>query len=49
LILPMYRVDDCGEIRNHGSIDTGTTKECVVSILEGGTAAFMKRKEIYNY
>ena len=49
LILPMCRENDCGKIRERGSIDTGPTKMSVQNVLEGGPAAFLRRKEIYNY
>jgi len=49
LILPMYRENDCGKTINKGSIDTGATKQCVLDILEGGSAAFLRRKAMYNY
>jgi len=49
LILPMYRENDCGKAKNCGSIDTAETKRCVLDILEGGPAAFSRRKEIYNH
>src|SRR5208282_3287292 len=37
LILPMCRENDCGKIKNRGSIDTDITKRCVLDILEGGS------------
>jgi hypothetical protein len=49
LILPMYRENDCGKAMDRGSIDTQATKLCVQNILEGGPAAFLRRKEIYNH
>lgn len=49
LILPMFTVGDCGRAKDRGSIDTGATKLCVQNILEGGPAAFLRRKEIYNH
>jgi hypothetical protein len=49
LILPMSRENDCGKIKDRGSIDTKTTKDCVQSILEGGADAFLRRKEIYDH
>jgi hypothetical protein len=49
LILPMSRENDCGKIKNRGSIDTKVTKDCVQSILEGGADAFLRRKEIYDH
>ncbi len=49
LILPMFREDDCGKIKDRGSIDTDATKRYVLDILEGGAAAFLRRREMYNY
>jgi len=49
LILPMNRENDCGKIKDRGSIDTKVTKDCVQSILEGGAEAFLRRKEIYDH
>jgi hypothetical protein len=49
LILPMCRENDCGKVRDRGSIDTDATKRCVLDILEGGSAAFLRRKEMYSY
>lgn len=49
LILPMCRENDCGKAMDRGSIDTLATKLCVQNILEGGPAAFLRRKEIYNH
>lgn len=49
LILPMCRENDCGKAVDRGSIDAEATKLCVLNTLEGGPAAFRRRKEIYNY
>jgi len=49
LILPMFRENDCGKTKNRGSIDAVATRQCVLDILEGGSAAFLRRKEIYNH
>jgi len=49
LILPMFREDDCGRAKDRGSIDSEATKLCVQNVLEGGPAAFLRRKEIYNH
>ena len=49
LILPMKRENDCGKTRHKGSIDAATTKHEVLSILEGGPDAFLRRKEIYHH
>ena len=49
LILPMCREHDCGKIKNRGSIDADITKRCVLDILEGGSAAFLRRKEMYSH
>lgn len=49
LILPMHRENDCGKSRDRGSIDANATKRCVLDILEGGSDAFLRRKEMYNH
>ena len=49
LLLPMRRENDCGMAKDRGSIDTGVTKQCVMDILEGGPAAFLRRKEMYSH
>lgn len=49
LILPMFRENDYGNIKDRGSIDAHKTKQCVMDILEGGSEAFLKRKEMYNH
>ena len=49
LILPMCRENDCGKTRDRGSIDTDATRQCVLDILEGGSDAFLRRKEMYNH
>lgn len=49
LILPMFRENDCGKALKRGSIDSQVTKQCVQDILEGGTDAFLRRKEIYHH
>ncbi len=49
LILPMRRENDCGKTKDRGSIDTDATKQCVMDILEGGPAAFLRRKEMYSH
>jgi putative AbiEii toxin of type IV toxin-antitoxin system len=49
LILPMHRENDVGKTKDRGSIDTSATKQCVLSILEGGDDAFLRRKEMYNH
>lgn len=49
LILPMCRENDYGKIKNRGSIDTDATKRCVLDILEGGSDAFLRRKEMYSH
>jgi hypothetical protein len=49
LILPMRRENDYGKSKDRGSIDTGTTKQCVLDILEGGPAAFQRRQEMYQH
>jgi len=49
LILPMHRENDCGRTRDRGSIDADATKRAVLDILEGGSDAFLRRKEMYNH
>ena len=49
LLMPMCRQNDCGKIVNRGSIDAMPTKMEVQNILEGGPAAFLRRKEIYGH
>ena len=49
LILPMCRENDCGKTKDRGSIDTDATRQCVLNILEGGSDAFLRRKEMYNH
>jgi len=49
LILPMYRNNDFGNVNERGAIDADRTKQKVLDILEGGSAAFHRRKEMYNH
>jgi hypothetical protein len=49
LLLPMYRENDCGKTKDRGSIDADATKRCVLNILEGGSDAFLRRKEMYSH
>lgn len=49
LLLPMCRENDFGKIKCRGSIDTEVTKRSVLDILEGGSAAFLRRKEMYSH
>ena len=49
LLLPMCRENDCGKVVKRGSIDSKHTKQEVQNILEGGPAAFLRRKEIYGH
>ena len=49
LLLPMHRQNDYGKTIERGSIDREATKLLVQNILEGGPAAFLRRKEIYGY
>lgn len=49
LILPMCSENDYGKTKDRGSIDTDATKRCVLDILEGGPAAFLRRKEMYSH
>ena len=48
-ILPMHRENDCGKVKDRGSIDANATKVCVLNILEGGSDAFLRRKQMYNH
>jgi hypothetical protein len=48
LILPMKRDGDAGKIYEHGAIDRPETKQAVQDVLEGGTAAFLRRKAMYG-
>jgi hypothetical protein len=49
LILPMRRDNNCGQSRDRGSIDSEATQRCVLDILEGGSDAFLRRKEMYSH
>ena len=49
LILSMCRENDCGKTKNRGSIDAEATKRSVMDILEGGSDAFLRRKEMYSH
>lgn len=49
LLLPMHRQNEYGKAIERGSIDREATKLSVQNILEGGPAAFLRRKEIYGY
>ncbi len=49
LILPMHRENDCGKTKDRGSIDAAATRRCVIDILEGGSDAFLRRKQMYNH
>ncbi|WP_295438505.1 TrlF family AAA-like ATPase [uncultured Thiodictyon sp.] len=49
LILPMFRENDYGKTKDRGSIDADATKGCVLDILEGGPAAFLRRRQMYNH
>jgi len=49
LILPMCRENDYGKTKDKGSIDSDATRLCVLDILEGGSDAFLRRKEMYNH
>jgi hypothetical protein len=49
LILPMHRENDCGTTVDRGSTDAGLTRRRVIDILEGGSDAFLRRKEMYNH
>jgi len=49
LLLPMHRRNDFGKAIQRGSIDCEATKLSVLNILEGGRAAFLRRREIYGF
>ncbi len=49
LILPMQRSDEFGVVSERGSIDRAQTRKLVQDILEGGEAAFQRRREIYGH
>ena len=49
LILPMQRESDCGKTCDCGSIDAEATRGQVIGILEGGSNAFKRRREMYNH
>jgi len=49
LILPMQRESDCGKTCDCGSIDAEATRRRVIGILEGGSNAFERRREMYNH
>jgi hypothetical protein len=49
LILPMIRENDYGKTKDRGAIDKAATKQCVLDIVEGGSVAFLRRKEMYNH
>jgi hypothetical protein len=44
----MKRDGDVGKTYERGSIDRAETKRAVQDVLEGGAAAFLKRKAIYG-
>jgi ABC-type lipoprotein export system ATPase subunit len=48
IIFPMRRDGAIGRSYERGAIDRGETKQAVQDILEGGAAAFLKRKAIYG-
>jgi DNA repair ATPase RecN len=49
LIVPLRGASDRSVVRDRGSIDNGSTKELVCTILEGSKKAFMRRQEVYGY
>ena len=49
LLLPLKRTGDKGTIYERGSIDRNETRSVVQEILEGGSLAFRRRKDIYGY
>lgn len=49
LIVPLRGASDHSVVRDRGSIDNGSTKELVCTILEGSKKAFMRRQEVYGY
>jgi hypothetical protein len=44
----MRRDGGIGKTYERGAIDRGETKRAVQDVLEGGPAAFLKRKAIYG-
>lgn len=48
IIFPMQRDGNGGRTYERGSIDRPKTKGAVQEVLEGGAAAFLKRKAIYG-
>jgi predicted metal-dependent phosphoesterase TrpH len=49
LLLPLKRTGDKGAVYERGSIDRTETSAVVQEILEGGSLAFLRRKDIYGY
>jgi hypothetical protein len=45
----LKRTGDKGTIYERGSIDRNETRSVVQEILEGGSLAFWRRKDIYGY
>ncbi len=48
LLFPMMRSGNVGKTFERGAIDRKNTKMAAQDVLEGGTAAFLKRKAIYG-
>jgi hypothetical protein len=48
IIFPMRRDGGIGKTYERGAIDRLETKRAVQDVLEGGAAAFLKRKAIYG-
>ena len=48
IIFPMRREGGVGKTFERGAIDRAETKRAVQNVLEGGPAAFLKRKAIYG-
>jgi hypothetical protein len=49
MILPMRRSSENGTVFDSGAIDAADTRKAVQQVLEGGEAAFQRRKTIYGY
>jgi DNA repair ATPase RecN len=48
IIFPMRRDGNVGRTYERGAIDRSQTKVAVQDVLEGGAAAFLKRRAIYG-
>jgi ABC-type lipoprotein export system ATPase subunit len=48
LLFPMRRQGEKGKAVERGSIDRRATNQAAQDVLEGGTAAFLRRKALYG-